>query len=295
MFEQILVPLDGSHAAAKVLPYVREIASAFGSGVTLVRVSESNDLTAVRGCRSYLEAIAGNLIKQLQNSPKNEGAKVNSQALMGRPAPEILKYAGEIECDLIALVSRGQSNQEPWPLGNVASKILQASNIPVLLVKNMVDDSSLLQNKKLINKILVPLDGSKVSEAAIPQAVSLSRTLGSAITLFQVVEHIIFPVGSPATGTTWQTSTEYENRIKEGALNYLNKVKENLGPNVSVSVAIATGSPADAIINYSQTEDFDLIAMATHGRSGIGRWLLGSVTSKVLQVGRKPVMAVRSK
>ncbi len=296
MFERILVPLDGSSSAEITLPYVTQIASKFGSQIVLVRVAESFGLSLVNACRTYLNEVTDKLKDQLKEWQAKEETKVSSQLLIGtNPASEILNYANEMTCDLIVLASRGQSGQGPWPLGSVAIKILRASRFPALLIRNRVDDS-LLEQKKLFRKILVPLDGSKLSEAAVPEVVSLSKAIGGEIVLFQVIEHVTVARQTTGAEIAWHTISDIESRIRSEVVGYLNRLKETLQREVtSVTTAVAEGSPADKIIDYSQSNNIDLIAMSTHGRSGIGRWVFGSVTEKVLQSGDKAVLVVRPK
>jgi nucleotide-binding universal stress UspA family protein len=89
---------------------------------------------------------------------------------------------------------------------------------------------------------------------------------------------------------------QYQETAERTTLEYLNRKKDSLmREDHDVSVATATGSAADQIIDYSRSKDIDLIALPSHGRSGIGRWVFGSVTDKVLHAGDTPVMVVRSK
>lgn len=294
MFEKILVPLDGSNAAEKVLPYVIEIASGFGSRIILTSVSEPRDSFGAVETRSYLKEVTEKVELQLKDRKAESETEVCSQHRLGNAAFEILDLANKVDCSLIAMAGRGASGEGPWSLGSVAAKVLQASSIPILLVKKQAEDLA-LKEKKLVTKILVPLDGSELSEVAIPMAVALAKMLKSKIVLFQVMK----PIGSLVTEKTktrliFTWADEYERLFKDSMLEYLNKTKETVQKNVAdVSVAMAKGSPAGQIIEYSQANDIDLIAMSTHGRSGISRWVLGSVTDKVLLAGDKPVLVVR--
>lgn len=114
--------------------------------------------------------------------------------------------------------------------------------------------------------------------------------------LFQVIEHVTVSRQTTGAEIAWHTISDIESQIRSEVVGYLNRLKETLQREVtSVTTAIAEGSPADKIIDYSQSNNIDLIAMSTHGRSGIGRWVFGSVTEKVLQSGDKAVLVVRPK
>lgn len=292
MFERILVPLDGSKAAEVVFPYATEITAIFDSKIFLTRVSESSNPAVINECGSYLEGATLQMKSQLENRGVHREAIVQTKVLTGNPAVEILKLAREIDCGLIAVASRGVSSEGPWPLGNIAAKILRASSFPVLLVRKQAEDSKLIE-KKLIQKILVPLDGSKLGEAAIPLATELSNKTGAEIVLFRAVEPISAFVG-PTGEMAWSLVNAYEKNARYPVLAYLERIKESLQKTIpAISTATGEGLPADQIIDYAQANTIDLIAMSTHGRSGIGRWVFGSVTEKVLHSGDQPVLVVR--
>jgi len=148
-------------------------------------------------------------------------------------------------------------------------------------------------------KILVPLDGSKVGEAALPYVEELVSKLAPEVkvevTLLQVVPSLTHHV--VAGGADFQapyTPKELE-QIKKKAADYLDKTGEGLrSKGAKVKTKVAVGGAAEEIIKAADKVDADLIAMSTHGYSGIGRWAFGSVTDKVLRGGTKPMLMVRA-
>jgi len=294
MFEQIVLPLDGSTAAEITFPYVAEIASRFGSRIILIRVCSSSDPLTINESRSYLKGAAGRMNNQLDELQARNETEVTFELRVGVPAVEIINYASQTVCDLVAIASRGESGDKRWPLGNVAAKVLRSSSFPTLLVRKRANEKA-LKERKLIKKILVPLDGSQIGEAAIPLASALAVKLQAELELLQVIEpskYVPFSEGMVSLPSLHQ----YEEIANQIALEYLNKKRELLmSEDIDVSVVTATGSAADQIIDYSRTNDIDLIALPSHGRSGIGRWVFGSVTDKVLHAGDTPVMVIRSK
>lgn len=296
MYEKIMVTLDGSKQAEMVLPYAEEIAIKLGSKITLVSVSESAAADTEHLYHSYLLPAIERVQKQLEDWGAGKEAKVESKVLTGKAATEILRYADENKISLIAMTSRGSSVKGPWLLGNIATKVLRATSKPVLLVRAPAGDAA-LQQKRLVKRILVPLDGSSVGETAIPYAEALAKPLGAELILFQVLE--------PAAEAVAWTGT-YESRAippkpvdagggKSHAIAYLESVGSPLkGKGLSVSTATALGQPANQIIDYAKDKAIDLIAMSTHGRSGIGRWVFGSIADKVLHSGDTAVLVVRA-
>jgi len=151
----------------------------------------------------------------------------------------------------------------------------------------------------MYEKILVPLDGSKVGEAALPYVEELVSKLSPAlkveVTLFQVVSSLShWIVAGEASAQIPYTEKEME-QIKRKAMDYLNKTGEGLrSKGAIVKIKVGIGSAADEIIKAADEINTDLIAMSTHGRSGLSRWAFGSVTDRILRGGNTPVLVVRA-
>lgn len=291
MYQTILVPLDGSNAAEIVFPYAEELAAKLGAEITLASVSGLSATDVDHLYRAYLERVKEQVRHQLKDYGAKKETKVFAKILLGKRAEEILHYADEINAGLIVMASRGSSGKGPWLLGNIAAKVLRATNRPVLLIRISASDAA-LQQKRLVKRILVPLDGSKIGEVAIPCTEALAQALGAELVLFRVMRQIV-PSGS---GTVAGLEQEREG-TKASAIAYLEEVGKPLkkrGLRLSTSVEWSFKSPADHIIEYAEKNAIDLIAMSTHGRSGIGRWVFGSETDKVLHAGDTPVLLVRA-
>jgi len=151
----------------------------------------------------------------------------------------------------------------------------------------------------MYERILIPLDGSKLGETALPcveELVSkLSPELKVEITLLQVVSSLThWVVAGGASAPVPYTQEELE-MIKQKAMDYLNKAGEGLrNKGATVEIKVSVGDAADEIIKTADEINADLIAMSTHGRSGISRWAFGSVTDKVLRGGTVPIFTVRA-
>jgi len=146
-------------------------------------------------------------------------------------------------------------------------------------------------------KILIPLDGSKIGEAALPYVEELVSKLSPRVkvevTLLQVVSLLThYVVAGEAVAPITYTEKEME-QIQQEARDYLNTVGEGIRKKVSVKIRVGIGNAAEEIIKAADEINVDLIAMSTHGRHGISRWAFGSVTDKVLRGGHKPVLLVR--
>ena len=136
-------------------------------------------------------------------------------------------------------------------------------------------------------KILVPLDGSPVSEQILPHVEKLAMSGDARISLVRVAFAHVIPGVDP---------TEPEVAVVREAEDYLAAIAERLGQKgLQVETHVRYGHDADEILDHCDQYDIDLIAMSTHGRSGVKRWMLGSVAEKVIRHATKPILLIRSK
>ncbi len=151
----------------------------------------------------------------------------------------------------------------------------------------------------MYERILVPLDGSKVGEAALPYVEELLSKLSPEVkvevTLLQVISSLTqYVIAGEISAPIPYTEKEIE-QIKQGAKDYLDKAGEALrSKGAIVRAKVGIGRAADEIIKVADEINADLVAMSTHGRSGLSRWAFGSVAERVLRGGNTPVLLVRA-
>jgi len=148
-------------------------------------------------------------------------------------------------------------------------------------------------------KILVPLDGSETGEAALPNVGELISKLSPEVkvevTLLRVISRLTYYVASEEAAVAVPYTEQEMAQSKQRARNYLEKIGEILrGKGITVKIEVVIGKPADEIIRVADEINADLIAMSTHGRSGLSRWAFGSITDRVLRGGSRPVLVVRA-
>jgi nucleotide-binding universal stress UspA family protein len=293
MLERILVPLDGSDNAEMALPYAEELVLKARANLDLVGICE----TPPENLRQLFCSYLGSIREKTQNDISwLDGAaeiKLSDKVLTGDPALEILRYARESQPDLIVMSSKGASVQGPWPLGNVAAKVLRASSIPVLLVRSPAKELP-LPEKHLIKRILVPLDCSAMGASALPFIEILAGVCQADLVLLYVIQPpdslLMFGQGLAGVPTPVM-----ENLQKIQAEEYLETISMRLNRmGLKTSTAINFGLPAEKIGDFAKENEIDLIAMSSHGRTGLGRWVFGSVTDKVLHAGDSTVLVVRA-
>jgi nucleotide-binding universal stress UspA family protein len=284
--QKILVPLDGSREAESVLPYVRDLAPRFGSQVQVLGVGIGRKTRRVnRLLEDYLNGIAVRL--------RND--KINAEPVFsyGLAADKILDFAGTQDTALIIMATHGRSGITRWWMGSIAEKVISQAAAPVLLVRSKRPrKTDTVVKPHFLERILVPLDGSDIGEAALSYVEALAMKTGASIDLLQVVSLPSNLEASLLGGPDWR---KFVKAMHDTGENYLKDMsKKLLDKKIKSTYEVTSGDPADKIVEYAEEKKTTLIAMSTHGRTGLTRWVLGSVADKVLHDARIPVLLVRS-
>jgi nucleotide-binding universal stress UspA family protein len=296
MYERILVPLDGSALAEVALPYAEELSGRLGSEVTLIFVSELVDDSYQRMRQLYLQNIVEVTKKAaeayLPKSDKKQTIRVNSVAFDGNPAEQIIEYANKQDIGLIIMSTHGQSGITRGALGSVANKVVRATTRQVALIRAKSYHPDMRQ-KGILTKLLLTLDGSKVSEASIPYAVELASRLGTKVVLLRVLGMSYGAFSSAGEAFVGYYSEDQMEADKALGKDYLETIAGKLKQKgVTVETQVRFGDAAEEIISLASEIHADLVVMSTHGRSGIGRWVFGSITEKVLYEGYTPLLLI---
>jgi nucleotide-binding universal stress UspA family protein len=286
MWKRILVPLDGSDLAELALPYAQELAVAFNSELILLHVSEPDEEEYLHMHQLYLEKIAGQTKKLVK--------RVTPALISGKPFEEIVKYTEKNDIRLIVMASHGHSGLIPWAKEGIADRVIDATGVPLLLIKETKRRRK-SQEKRLISRILLPLDGSEAGEAAITRAKELKSRLEAEVILLNVV-----PEGSHIRtigGLDYILYPEAEvETFKAGAREYLDKVYKRLQRGKGeLKIEIRTAGDVDKeILDYARKKKVSLIAIASHGHSGMTKWVFGSTAQRVIEDSPIPVLVVKS-
>lgn len=304
-FYNILVPLDGSELAEKALAPAVQIVQAMAHQATaddqkprlvLLRVASPIALVAadpylydgmtrmsLDEAQAYLKSTAAGL----DDIP----AYVVTETIAGSPAEVIVHYATENAIDLIIMSSHGRTGSSRWVYGSVAEKVLHHAPCATAIIRAHVS-TAMFENRK----ILVPLDGSELAERALIPALSLAKAVGSDVLLLRVtpardpIPEYMLPAGEAAL-----MYEAVDERDMAEAESYLQRVhNEYEGRHVFFDVIRTEGDAADSIISFAESNHVDLIIISSHGRSGIGRWLHGSVAEKVLRGANCATLIIRS-
>jgi len=291
MFKQILVTLDGSKLAELALPYAEDLVETFNSDMTLLFICDTPHCKQRYEHQVYMENIAGMVAEQVR--VKHPEVSVKPVVLEGNAAVEIVNYSNQNGVSLIAMATHGRSGIAAWALGSVAHKILHAVDIPVLLVRAGAHIQEVSRGQ-LFEHILVPLDGSEVGESALPYVTNLADKLSSEIILCQVVTQgrHVHTIG----GMDYVRFNGHEvDAAREKSAEYLTGVAARMeATKAVVRSEMRIGNPAEEIIKLADELGTCLVAMSTHGHSGIEKWAFGSVTDKVIHAGKTPALVVNA-
>ena len=278
MFDRILVPLDGSPRAESVLAHVGRLLRREDAEVLLLRVSEpAYSLARLDSSKLIREdrESATSYLKAAAETLQEQGVRCRVIHKEGGIAESILRAAADLRASLIALSTHGRGGVARWIFGSVAEKILRMASVPVLLLRSFPSGSRGLPLRAQdvpFRRLLVPFDGSKTSAQVIPAAAALAGLFGAEVDVLSVAEG------------------ESEAEAREEAEKAVARFEER---GAKARALTASGDPALKILDVADEEKADLIAMATHGWTGMTRWMLGSVTEKVLRHSTLPMLVVR--
>ena len=288
MLEKILVPLDGSKLGEAALSHGEELAWAFDSELHLLGVCDRGDDKHRRLMQAYLDKKADDVGRNVSETPLH----VKAIVLDGEPASRINEYALQERVDLIIVVSHGHTGIMPWTMGSTANKIVHGAPAPVLLLRAAAVKKKGPQ-KGTFSKVLLPLDGSEAGESALPYILEIAARLKSQVTLLSVVEsgQRVHTIG----GLDFIRFPEQQvQKMKQELSGYLDSaVKRFRDRGIEARGEVRSGHAAEEIINYAKAAGARLVAMSSHGKSGLREWVFGSVSNKVLHAGKTHLLLVK--
>ena len=299
MYNKILVPLDGSRIAENALPYARVFARGLKVPVDLLCVIDLDEI--VRNV-SVAEGLFLDTLAEHETRRRGEylygiaksfsGARVQCKIEKGDAASVIIESAAAEKDTLVCMATHGRSGLNRWLLGSVAEKVLRGASAQLLLIRASVEAQT--EGEKLLESVIVPLDGSSLAEQVLAPIADLAKRLDLEVILFRAynVPYGIYDVGASYAVDLERLSTDIEADVQQ----YLEEKRDALAKAglEKISYASKEGLSADEIIKFARATPDNLIAMCTHGRSGVKRWVLGSVTETVARHSGDPVLVLRA-
>ena len=298
--ELIVVPLDGSEQAEQVIPYAEALR---GRGGTLLFFQVINPSGPARGIFGDIELAVEDVIEQERNAAKARLTEIGERWNdILKKKPEVEAYAGDAaeaikaivvdrEATMLAIASSGRGALSRWAFGSVADNLMRDAPVPTLIIHPDGDSSD--DTAVTFTRIVVPLDGSDIAEQALPEAARLARETKLPVTLLQVINPSLefSMVGQGMAPITADLYNEVEADFTDQANETLDRGATKLGElPAGVTNTVLQGGTTEAIKQY--TEPGDLIVMTSHGRTGVRRFLLGSVAQSIINERVAPVVLV---
>ncbi|MFB6123368.1 MAG: universal stress protein [Haloferacaceae archaeon] len=272
MYDHVLVPTDGSDGSAVAAAHGVALAERFDATLHAVSVvdpavfvtdavGDVDDL--VQQQREAYRKRAERAVSRVADAAT--GRDVRTAVREGTPHEELLAYAAAESIDLVVMGTHGRSGVDRYLLGSVAEKLIRTAHVPVVTVRGDGGVPGVTD----YGDVLVPTDGSETATRATDHAIAVA-------TAFDATVHVLHAAGGESGG---DAATEaVAERVREVGLD--------------VATRVCPGTPHEVVREYVETNDVDLVAMGTHGRTGLDRMLLGSVAANTIRTVDVPVLAV---
>lgn len=286
MYDDILLPFDGSDGARAVLEHVADIANAEDATVHVLFVADTtrDSVTIIQG--QPVDALVQHgetLIADAEQILASLGVDFETEVVQGNPAPEITGYAERYGHDLIVMPTHGREGISRFLLGSVTEKVVRLSSVPVLTARMQPDEQLAFP----YDDILIPTDGSPGAAPAVEHGLALASALDATVHALSVVD-----TASLGPDVRSAVSAEAREGAATDAINEVASQAESYGIGAVVR-HLKHGNPAAEILDSVEEEEIDAVVMGTVGRRGTDRVLLGSVAEKTVRSAPVPVITVR--
>jgi nucleotide-binding universal stress UspA family protein len=293
----MLVLLDGSQLAEVVFTYAQELAARLNLTLELLHVCNVQESEQLPMRKAYIEHMAEVLQNKAEairskigGAKQGKAIQAKGTVVVGYPAEEILKYADANSIDLILMTTHGRSGIRIWDLGNVADKVIHAAKVPIWLVPSELREE-IIWDKLPKRTIIIPLDGSKLSEAAIPHAVNIAKQRGAP------AEIILIHVKDSASPGTVLSQTQLEQLQAERASvrKYLDGQVQHISKEgIPARAETSVDNSASDFIEFVKNNPAQLIVMSAHGYTGIRGMMFNGVAEQIVRLVKKtPILIAK--
>lgn len=300
MTTRILVPLDGSAVAEEALAHAAAVAKVFGAPIVLARVPEST-LVPVMSAGVWITRVieteeahaeAEDYLKAIASRPELQGLAVERRMPEYPVVDALLDLIDSERIDLVVMTTHGRSGPARWVMGSVAERVVHGAKVATYIVRSRRRAPDPGPD---FSRIVVPLDGSALSELALAPAERLAASVGGTLHLVRV------PVVPGYLTVLPETAGWIPEQLRTSAIKAEAYLAEKAGGIMERGVAVETdvetvveGTVAEGIIDAAHEHRAGLIIMSSHGRTGFDRWLLGSVADRVLRGAECATWIVRA-
>lgn len=281
-YRKILVAFDGSESSRNALRQAIMLARTEQSWIKALAVFPSYegdiDLTGVRNIKDVMKGPSERLISEAMDIAKEEKASVISNVEQGEVYETIVDVAEAENCDLVVLGRKGLGDLERMLMGSVTARVIAHSEKDILVVPRDVKLST--------DKILLAVDGSAHSDAALDRALHFARTFKGALTAVSVVD--IYP-------EFYAEAPEVVENMEKKSVEMVVRVREKVEKSgLKVETKVLRGSAAEEIVGLAREIGAGVIFMGSRGRSGLKKLLMGSVAEKVIGLAPCPVLVAKA-
>lgn len=287
MFDEILFPTDGSDGAAAALDHVLELAERHESTVHVINVADTtrDSLTHISGeVVDALEERGEDIVQQAADRVRNRRLEVVTEILQGEPNQTIVEYADSREIDLIILPTHGRRGLKRYLLGSTTERVVRRSNVPVLTLRPAAAKDS----QYPYEDVLVPTDGSAGAKEALSIGVDVTLAGEALLHLLSVITTTSLGVDVRSDIMKRELEASAEHILEEAAEFATDAGVESPRESVEYGASIHK-----VILSYIDDHDIDLVVVGTHGRTGLERYMIGSVTDYLIRTAPIPVLTVR--
>jgi nucleotide-binding universal stress UspA family protein len=296
MIDHILVPLDGSSLAERVLPHLFALARPFGSRVTLLRVINRTDSKQSQQRIDPLdwqmqEAEARSYLNKLTIKLTTAGLNVRNELMHGDPATHIVEFVRNNHVDLLMLSSHGKSGLTGWNISSVVQKTVIRVQKPIMIVRayhRTHDD----QMEVHYNKLLIPLDGSQRAECALPLVANLANYHEAQVILTHVVRKPELPRRAPPSYEESHLAKQLIDKNLQAASRYLEDLQAHFPVKMKTHLFVGD-DVADTLHSVVDQEKPDLVVISAHGYSGSTNFTYGGLALNFIAYGTTPLLIVQ--
>ncbi|MEF8851791.1 MAG: universal stress protein [Haloarculaceae archaeon] len=285
MYDNVLLPYDGSEGAAAVLHHAGEIAHWADATVQVIYVADTtrDSVTVVEGRTvDALVRKGEDVVEEAAKTLDTLGVEHDTDVVQGNPAPTVVDYAERYGQDLVVMPTHGRAGVSRYLIGSVSEKVVRLSSVPVLTVRMRTDESLEFPYEN----ILVPTDGSTAATHAAEHMLSLAASLDATLHVLSVVDDA--PLGPDVRSTISGNGSE---ETATDAVETVVSEAETRGV-MDIVRHIEHGTPVEEVLDCIESNDIHAVGMGTTGRRGTDRILLGSVAEKTVRSSPVPVITV---
>lgn len=284
MFDRILFPTDGSDGATAAFEHVLRLASGHDATVHVLSVADTTRDSVTRIGEEVIDALereGASIVEEAAERAADHGVETVTAVEQGGVAETITAYATAHEADLIAMPTRGRTGLDRLLLGSTTERVLRHAAVPVLSIRPDGESATYPYEN-----VLVATDGSETATAAVERAATLADRSGATLHALSVVD--VLDLGADAHSGVDGFVSQAEESVAAAVA-----TAEAAGVEATETVEVGT-SAARGIRMHAEANDVDVVVLGTHGRTGVGRYLLGSVAERTVRTSPVPVLTVPS-